>query len=55
MVAGLLDAVFQLANDADARRHAVFDLAAIAAGVTRCFALPDVSTELAGLSARPEP
>ena len=28
----------------------MFDLAAIAAGVTRSFALPDVSTELAGLS-----
>ncbi len=44
------DAVFQLAHDADPTRRAVFDLAAIAAGITRSFALPDVSTELAGLS-----
>ena len=44
------DAVFQLAHDADPTRRAVFDLAAIAAGATRTFALPDVSTELAGLS-----
>ena len=44
------DAVFQLAHDADPTRRAVFDLAAIAAGATRSFALPDVSTELAGLS-----
>ena len=44
------DAVFQLAHDADPTRRAVFDLAAIAAGVVRSFALPDVSTELAGLS-----
>ena len=40
------DAVFPLANDADPTRRAVFDLAAIAAGVTRNFELPDVSTEL---------
>jgi hypothetical protein len=44
------DAVFELAHDSDPTRRAVFDLAAIAAGVTRAFALPDVSTELAGLS-----
>ena len=44
------DAVFELAHDADPTRRAVFDLAAIAAGATRSFALPDVSTELAGLS-----
>ena len=44
------DAVFELAHDADSTRRAVFDLAAIAAGVVRSFALPDVSTELAGLS-----
>ena len=44
------DAVFELAHDADPTRQAVFDLAAIAAGATRSFALPDVSTELAGLS-----
>ena len=44
------DAVFQLAHDADPTRRAIFDLAAIAAGATRTFALPDVSTELAGLS-----
>ena len=44
------DAVFQLAHDADPTRRAVFDLAAITAGATRTFALPDVSTELAGLS-----
>lgn len=44
------DAVFQLAHDADPTRRAVFDLAAIAAGVVRSFALPGVSTELAGLS-----
>ena len=44
------DAVFELAHDADPTRRAVFDLAAIAAGATRTFALPDVSTELAGLS-----
>jgi hypothetical protein len=44
------DAVFQLAHDADPTRRAVFDLAAIAAGPARSFALPDVSTELAGLS-----
>ena len=34
----------------DPTRRAVFDLAAIAAGTVRSFALPDVSTELAGLS-----
>jgi hypothetical protein len=44
------DAVFQLAHDADPTRRAVFDLAAIATGAVRTFALPDVSTELAGLS-----
>ena len=44
------DAVFQLAHDADPTRRAIFDLAAIAAGATRTFELPDVSTELAGLS-----
>ena len=44
------DAVFELAHDADPSRRAVFDLAAIAAGATRSFALPDVSTKLAGLS-----
>ena len=44
------DATFALAHDADPTRRAVFDLAAIAAGATRSFALPDVSTELAGLS-----
>ena len=44
------DAIFELAHDADPTRRAVFDLAAIAAGATRTFALPDVSTELAGLS-----
>ena len=44
------DAVFELAHDADPTRRAVFDLAAIAAGAIRSFALPDVSTELAGLS-----
>jgi hypothetical protein len=44
------DAVFELAHDADPTRRAVFDLAAIAAGAVRSFALPDVSTELAGLS-----
>jgi hypothetical protein len=44
------DAVFRLAHDADPTRRAVFDIAAIAAGATRSFALPDVSTELAGLS-----
>ena len=44
------DAVFELAHDADPTRRAVFDLAAIAAGVHTEFALPDVSTELAGLS-----
>jgi hypothetical protein len=44
------DAVFELAHDGDPTRRAVFDLAAIAAGATRSFALPDVSTELAGLS-----
>ena len=44
------DAVFELAHDADPTRRAVFDLAAIAAGATRVFALPDISTELAGLS-----
>ena len=44
------DAVFELAHDADPSRRAVFDLAAIAAGAVRSFALPDVSTELAGLS-----
>ena len=44
------DAVFQLAHDADPSRRAVFDLAAIDAGAVRSFALPDVSTELAGLS-----
>jgi len=44
------DAVFELANDTDLTRRAVFDLAAIAAGTVRTFALPDVSTELAGLS-----
>ena len=44
------DAVFELAYHADPTRRAVFDLAAIAAGATRSFALPDVSTELAGLS-----
>ena len=44
------DAVFELAHDGDPTRRALFDLAAIAAGATRTFALPDVSTELAGLS-----
>jgi hypothetical protein len=44
------DAVFELAHDTDPTRRAVFDLAAIAAGVTLSFALPNVSTELAGLS-----
>jgi flagellin-like hook-associated protein FlgL len=44
------DAVFELAHDADPTRRAIFDLAAIAAGITRTFALPNVSTELAGLS-----
>ena len=44
------DATFELAHDADPTRRAIFDLAAIAAGATRSFALPDVSTELAGLS-----
>ena len=48
--ASFSDAVFQLAHNADVTRRAVFDLAALAAGVTRTFALPDVSTELAGLS-----
>ena len=36
------DAVFELAHDADPTRRAVFDLAAIAAGAVRSFALPDV-------------
>jgi flagellin-like hook-associated protein FlgL len=44
------DAVFQLAHEGDPTQRAIFDLAAIAAGATRTFALPDVSTELAGLS-----
>jgi hypothetical protein len=44
------DAVFELAHDSDPTRRAVFDLAAIATGAVRSFALPDVSTELAGLS-----
>ena len=44
------DATFALAHDADPTRRAVFDLTSIAAGATRSFALPDVSTELAGLS-----
>jgi hypothetical protein len=44
------DAIFQLANDTDPTKRAVFDLAAIAAGVTRTSALPNISTELAGLS-----
>ena len=44
------DAVFQPAHEADPTRRAIFDLAAIAAGTTRTFALPDVSTEFAGLS-----
>jgi hypothetical protein len=44
------DAVFELAHDADPSRRAVFYLAAIAAGATRSYALPDVSTELGGLS-----
>ena len=44
------DAVFQLAHDTDPTRRAVFDLAAITAGTVRTFAVPDVSTELAGLS-----
>ena len=44
------DAVFELAHDADPTRRAVFDLAAIAAGATRAFALPNFSTVLAGLS-----
>ena len=44
------DAVFQLAHDADPTRRAIFDLAGIAAGTVRAFALLDVSTELAGLS-----
>jgi hypothetical protein len=44
------DAIFELAHDADPTRRAVFELAAIATGATRSFALPDVSTELAGLS-----
>jgi Protein of unknown function (DUF2793) len=44
------DAVFQLAHDGDPTRRALFDLAAVATGATRTFALPDVSTELAGLS-----
>jgi hypothetical protein len=44
------DATFELAHDADPTRRAVFDLTAIAAGATRTFELPDVSTELAGLS-----
>jgi len=44
------NAVFELAHDTDPIRRAVFDLAPIAAGATRTFALPDVSTELAGLS-----
>jgi isopentenyl diphosphate isomerase/L-lactate dehydrogenase-like FMN-dependent dehydrogenase len=42
--------VFELAHDADQTRRGVFDLAAITAGAVRSFALPDVSTELAGLS-----
>jgi hypothetical protein len=50
MPAFFSDAVFELAHDADPTRRAVFDLAAIAAGMTRSFALPNVSTELAGLS-----
>jgi hypothetical protein len=44
------DAAFELAHDADPTRRAVFDLTEIAAGAVRSFALPDVSTELAGLS-----
>jgi hypothetical protein len=44
------EAAFQLAHAADPTRRAVFDLAAIDAGAIRSFALPDVSTELAGLS-----
>ncbi|MFO1144388.1 MAG: DUF2793 domain-containing protein [Amaricoccus sp.] len=44
------DAVFELAHEGDPTRRAVFNLAAIAAGAVRSFALPDVSTELAGLS-----
>ena len=44
------DAIFELAHDADPTRRAGFDLAALAAGTTRTFARPDVSTELAGLS-----
>jgi hypothetical protein len=47
------DAVFELARDAAPTRRAVFDLAAIAAGAVRIFALPDASTELAGLSGAP--
>jgi hypothetical protein len=44
------DAAFELVHDTDPSRRAVFDLGEIAAGALRSFGLPDVSTELAGLS-----
>ena len=48
----LLRRGLQLAHDADPTRRAVFDLAAIAAGTTRTYALPNISTELASLVGR---
>ncbi|MBO9457269.1 DUF2793 domain-containing protein [Paracoccus sp. R12_1] len=44
------DAVFSLVNDADPTRKATFSLAAISAGTTRSFTLPNTSSELAILA-----